>query len=63
MANNENGFYRSEPLYCQGNISSDLSSQAQLEDLGSPPMEWMPRKNVMAIVRKIDAELSQVKGV
>jgi len=77
MANDESGFYRSESLCFQGDgtqnqdsiasapaaeIPSDQPPHARPADLGSPPKGWMPRKNVMAIIRKIDAELSRVKG-
>lgn len=77
MANNKSGFYRSESLCYKGEgpqdrdsitsaqaveTSSHQNPHAQPEGLGNPPMGWMPRKNVIAIVRKIDAELSRLKG-
>ncbi|MDG1530310.1 MAG: hypothetical protein P8Q99_03060 [Paracoccaceae bacterium] len=43
--------------------SIPLRTKVKPEDLGRPPMGWMPRNKVIALVQKIDAGLSHGKGV
>jgi hypothetical protein len=44
-------------------ISTPQSPKSKLEDLGRPPMGWMPRSRVMGLIQQIDAELISAKGV
>jgi hypothetical protein len=43
--------------------SPTQSPKTKLEDLGRPPMGWMPRKRVMELIQQIDAEAISAKGV
>lgn len=36
--------------------------KSEVEDLGTPPMGWMPGDQIMAIVQQLDAELKAKKG-
>ena len=40
-------------------VSNPASGISVADELGVPPMGWMPRKRVMALVQQIDAALKQ----
>jgi hypothetical protein len=78
MAHKQSGIHRSVFPFPHGtgaqkrkNIEPDQSDKTsttqspinKLEDLGRPPMGWMPRGRVMGLIQQIDAELIRAKGV
>ncbi len=58
-----NSDFRKRDFTDQNSGRSRSGSNAEVEDLGTPPMGWMPRDLIMSLVQQLDAELKNTKTV